>query len=87
MANVNVRIDQNLKEEAEEIFSKLGITASTAINLFYKQVIRENGIPFELKLDVPNRKTVKAIKESEKMAKDGKKGCDNIEELKKELNV
>lgn len=43
MANVNVRIDQNLKEEAEEIFSKLGITASTAINLFYKQVIRENG--------------------------------------------
>lgn len=87
MANVNVRIDQNLKEEAEEIFSKLGITASTAINLFYKQVIRENGIPFELKLDVPNRKTVKAIKESEKIAKAGKKGCDNIEELKKELNV
>ncbi len=69
MANINVRIDNETKKQAEEVFTNLGLTASTAINLFYKQVIRTGSIPFELKIDTPNRKTVRAFKEIEKMEK------------------
>lgn len=69
MANINVRIDNETKKQAEEVFANLGLTASTAINLFYKQVIRTGSIPFELKIDAPNRKTIRAFKEVEKMEK------------------
>lgn len=51
MANINIRIDNDLKKEAETIFSDLGITLSAATTMFLKQVVRCNGIPFELKAD------------------------------------
>ncbi|MDR0819050.1 MAG: type II toxin-antitoxin system RelB/DinJ family antitoxin [Oscillospiraceae bacterium] len=51
MANVNIRIDETLKQKAESIFSELGLSMTTATTAFYKQVVRVGGIPFELKLD------------------------------------
>lgn len=51
-ANVYARIEPELKEEAESILSDLGISASSAITMFYKQIIINKGIPFELKLKV-----------------------------------
>lgn len=55
MANINIRIDDDIKKEAEVIFDKIGISASAAINIFYKQVIRTQSIPFELKADSNNK--------------------------------
>ena len=88
MANVNVRIDGNIKADAEAVFSELGLTPSTAINLFYKQVIRTQSIPFPLKTDIPNRKTKKALKEAEKIEKhpDKYKKYDSVKELMEDLN-
>ena len=51
MANVNIRVDDTIKHEAEHIFSSLGLSFSTATNVFYKQVVRYGGIPFELRID------------------------------------
>lgn len=51
MANVNIRVDDNLKRDAEHIFSELGLSMSAATNVFYKQVVRQGGIPFDLKID------------------------------------
>lgn len=51
MANLNITIDDNLKKQAEIIFSELGINLSTATTIFLKQVVRYNGIPFELRVD------------------------------------
>ena len=50
MANVNIRVDDNIKKQAEDIFSELGLSMSTATNIFYRQVVRTGGVPFELKL-------------------------------------
>jgi addiction module RelB/DinJ family antitoxin len=53
MANtsaVYVRIDNDLKENAENILNKLGISPSSAIQMFYSKIVMSNGIPFELKL-------------------------------------
>lgn len=49
-ANLYARIEPEVKERAEAILSALGIPASNAINMFYKQIILQNGIPFEIKL-------------------------------------
>lgn len=88
MANVNVRIDPWIKRNAEKVFADLGMTASTAINMFYKQVIRTNSIPFELKTEIPNKKTIQALKEVEKMEKHPKKyrGHSSTKELAEALS-
>ena len=52
--NLNIRTDKNIKDQAEEIFNQLGLNMTTAINMFLRTAVRENGIPFELKLDTPN---------------------------------
>ena len=49
-ANLYARIEPDVKKQAEEILSALGIPASNAINIFYKQIILQNGLPFEVKL-------------------------------------
>ena len=55
-ANLYVRIEPDVKEQAEGILSALGIPVSNAINMFYKQIILQRGIPFEMKL--PQASTV-----------------------------
>jgi DNA-damage-inducible protein J len=47
--NLTIRIDENIKQEAEGLFNKIGLNMSAAINVFFRQAIREQAIPFELK--------------------------------------
>ena len=68
--NLNIRIDKDIKDQAEEIFNELGLNMTTAVNMFLRTAIREQGIPFELKLDVPNETTAAAIEEGRKMMSD-----------------
>lgn len=49
-ANLYARIEPDVKEQAENILTALGIPVSNAINMFYKQIILQRGIPFEMKL-------------------------------------
>ena len=65
--NLNIRTDKDVKEQAEQIFSELGLNMTTAVNIFLKTTIRERGLPFALKLDVPNENTADAIKEGKRM--------------------
>lgn len=53
-ANLYVRIEPEVKEQAESILTALGIPVSNAINMFYKQIILQRGIPFEMKLPQTN---------------------------------
>ena len=50
MANINIRIDDDLKKEAETLFNDLGLNMTTAIGLFLKQCVFCQGIPFEIRL-------------------------------------
>ncbi len=86
--NINIRTDSTIKTQAEEIFEAFGLNMSTAINMFLRQTIREKGIPFELKLDVPNDITIAAIEEGRKIARDKSvKGYRDIDELKESLEI
>ena len=51
MAQVNVRIDDTIKKEAEQILDSIGLNTSTAITIFFKAIIRENRMPFDLVAD------------------------------------
>ncbi|MCL2120876.1 MAG: type II toxin-antitoxin system RelB/DinJ family antitoxin [Clostridiales bacterium] len=48
MAQVNIRMDDSLKEKADSLFEELGLNMTTAVNIFVRQVIRQGGIPFEI---------------------------------------
>lgn len=55
--NINVRVDAILKQEAEALFNDLGLNMSSAMNLFLRSAIMHNGIPFEIKRQIPNEET------------------------------
>lgn len=46
--NINIRMDENLKKEAESLFFELGLNMTTAVNIFVRQSLRQGGIPFEI---------------------------------------
>ena len=84
--NLNIRTDKEVKAAAEKIFEQLGLTMTTAVNIFLRQTIRENGIPFELKLHIPNGTTAAAIEEGRRLAYDKSvKGYTSMDELKAAL--
>jgi len=64
-ANLYARIEPDVKEQAENILASLGIPASNAINMFYKQIILHNGIPFELKLPSQQIQSVSVLNEEQ----------------------
>lgn len=86
--NLNIRTDKDVKEQADRIFAELGLNMTTAVNMFLRTTIREHGIPFSLKLDVPNDVTVAAIEEGRRIATDSSvKGYNNMDDLKAALEA
>ena len=59
---IRARIEPDLKHQAEELFSQLGLSATEAITLFYRQVTLHRGLPFDVR--VPNAATVKALRQA-----------------------
>ena len=59
--NINIRMDENLKQQFDWLCSELGLNMTTAINIFAKAMVRQQKIPFEVALDVPNAETLAAI--------------------------
>ena len=84
---MNIRMDSEVKKQAQYLFAELGMDMTTAVNVFLRQAIRCNGFPFELKLEIPNAETLAAIEEAHQMAKDPSKykTYDNIEEMMEDL--
>ena len=87
MATINVRIDETLKEKANKVFDDLGLGMSSAITIFLKAVVRNNGIPFSL--EIPNDATLKAFKEADDIVsnKVQSKRYKNTKDLKKDLGL
>ena len=65
--NINIQMEKNLKNQAECLFSELGMNMTTALNVFVRQSVRQGKIPFEIALQTPNAETLAAIREIEDM--------------------
>ena len=82
-AYIRARIEPELKTEAEAIFSEFGMTPTQVITMLYKQVLRKHEIPLDLNL--PNKKTAKAIDEARKGK--GVVACKSADDLFNKLGI
>ena len=84
--SMTIQMNKDIKEQAQEIFSELGIDMTTAINVFLRQAIRYRGFPFEVRIEEPNEITVAAM-EAVKKGEDMYGPFDSVAELMEALNA
>ena len=68
--SVTIRTDKEIKERVKSLYTALGMDLTTAVNIFFRQSLLHNGMPFEISLDVPNSTTLAAFEEGDKMLND-----------------
>lgn len=87
MANLTITLDDEDKKNISEFCECIGMTVSGLYNVFTKTVLREGRIPFEIGIEKPNRKTIRAMKEGDKLIEKYKKNpksvktYNNVDEL------
>ncbi len=84
--NLNIRMEKNLKEQLDELCKELGLTTSTAINIFAKAMVRKQALPFKLSLNTENKKTLKAMQNVE-AGKNLSRKFKSVDELMEDLNA
>lgn len=85
-SNINIRVDSEVKQQAEAIFNELGLNMSTAMNMFLRHAIRYGGIPFDLRLNLPNEDT-RAAMDDVNNNRNMSKSFDSIEDLMEDLDA
>ena len=77
-----IRIDSNVKQQATELFTSLGMDMSSAVNIFLRQCILRGGLPFSVELPKYNKETLDAMNEARRISKDPDvKGYTNMSDL------
>ncbi len=86
--NISIRMDSELKAQADRLFGELGMNLTTAFNIFVRQFLREGRIPFDISLNQPGGETAAAMLEAERIAKDpAVKGYTDLNELFADLKA
>ena len=85
--STNIRIDSDTKIKAQQLLDDLGLDLSTAINIFLKQMVYENAIPFSISRDVPNVETLEAMREADDIIAhpEAYKSYDSAEEMVRDI--
>lgn len=84
--NFSVRIDSDIKKQCKALYGELGIDLTTAINVFLRQSLRAGGFPFDVCIEQPNKETIAAMLEAERIARDPSvKRCSDAEEALRAL--
>ena len=85
--NVNIRMDMDLKRQFEAFCTDMGMTMTTAFNIFARKTVREYRIPFEIGGEAPNAETIEAVQEVKRMKADPSLGktYHNVDEMMEEL--
>ena len=86
--NMSIRMDTELKKQAETMLASMGLNMTTAMNIFLHQVVRQGKIPFEIATDIPNAETLAAMREMDDMlsGKTEAKKYQTTKELFEDLN-
>ncbi len=86
-APTQIRIDSDIKKQATDLFSNLGLDMSGAVNLFLHQCVLRGGLPFTVEMPHYNQNTLEAMAEAKRISRNPDiKGYSSMEELKKALN-
>ena len=84
--STNIKIDPVLKEQSQTLFESLGLSLSSAVNMFLRQAVREQAIPFRVGKPLPNPETLQAI-ESARNGIGLSRGFSSVAELMEDLNA
>lgn len=84
-AKLSIRTYSDVKENVTEVYEKLGVDLTTAINVFLRKSIACNGFPFDVRNDVPNKSVMKAIENADK-GRNLSRRYNNVHDLFKDLN-
>jgi DNA-damage-inducible protein J len=84
---MTIRIDPEIKSQADSVLQYLGMTTSEAVTIFLRQVVLNNGIPFPVKAPVYNEETIAALREAESIAKNGPHRFNTTGEMFRELGI
>ena len=84
--STNIKIDPELKEQAQELFESLGMNLTTAVNIFLRQSVREQAIPFRIGEPVPNAETLQAIRDARRGV-GLSRGFTSVKELMEDLDA
>lgn len=84
--NYTCRIDAELRSQSEALFGALGMNLGTAINVFLRKAVRVGGFPFDVNIDSPNKETIEAMIEAERIARDPGVKAYSVEDAFKELD-
>lgn len=68
--NFSVRMDSDIKKQCEALYNELGMNLTTAINVFLRQSLRVGGLPFDVRVEQPNKETIAAMLEAERISRD-----------------
>lgn len=68
--SITIRTDKEIKDKVKNLYAALGMDLTTAVNVFFRQSLIHNGMPFELTLDTPNLNTISAFEEGDNMIND-----------------
>ena len=82
---VNISVERNDVECAQEILADIGLDVQTAVKVYLREIVRSGGIPFRLHADVPNAETIAAIREADEGKTIGP--FHSVEELMESLNA
>ena len=84
--NFSVRMDSDIKKRCEALYNELGMNLTTAINVFLRQSLRAGGLPFDVRVEQPNKETIAAMLEAERISRDPSvKRYSDVEEALKAL--
>ncbi|MCI8418875.1 MAG: type II toxin-antitoxin system RelB/DinJ family antitoxin [Lachnospiraceae bacterium] len=84
--NINIRMDDTLKQQFDLLCNELGLTMTTAFNIFAKTMVRQQRIPFEVSLNVPNAETQAAI-DDVNCGRNLSKSFHSVADLMEDLNA
>lgn len=82
--NLNLRVDADVKRNAEALYNELGLTLSAAVNIFLRQSIRESGLPFDLRI-APDAETLAALDDARNL-RNLSGPYNSLEELMEDVN-
>ena len=83
--NVSIRMDADLKAQADALFGEMGLNMSTAVNIFIRQAVREGRIPFDISVKRPNRDTPAAAEAEQSVKEPSEKNITDMDTLFEEL--
>jgi DNA-damage-inducible protein J len=87
MGVLQVRVDDELKKQATEIFNELGIDLSTAVRMFLKKAVLEKGLPFDAKIDAGGLRMLAALEEMQKKSKENGNSEMTLDEINEEIRL